>query len=90
MKFEKIDGVQYIVLDKNEEVYVTKSEKKNERQIKIKNNDDGLEISGNSSIVSSIRGEGMLEKVYIPPVLSSDEIIEKCDKWLDMFKQVHF
>ena len=89
MKFEKIDGVQYIVLDKNEEVYVTKSEKKNERQIKIKNNDDGLEISGNSSIVSSIRGEGMLEKVYIQPVLSSDEIIEKCDKWLDMFKQVH-
>lgn len=31
----------------------------------------------------------MLEKVYIPPVVSSKEIIEKCDNWFDMFKQVH-
>lgn len=32
----------------------------------------------------------MLEKVSIPPTtLSSKEIIEKCDNWLDMFKKVH-
>lgn len=29
------------------------------------------------------------EKVNIPQVVSSEEIIEKCDKWLDIFKQVH-
>lgn len=89
MRFEKIDGVQYIVLQKNDEICITTYDELEQKQIEIKSNDEGLEISGNSSIVSSIRGEGMLEKVYIPPVLSSEEIIEKCDKWLDMFKQVH-
>lgn len=89
MKFEKIDGVQYIVLEKNDEICITTPDELEQKQIEIKSNDEGLEISGNSSIVSSIRGEGMLDKVYIPPVISSEEIIEKCDKWLDMFKQVH-
>ena len=89
MRFEKIDGVQYIVLEKNDEICITTPDELEEKQIEIKSNDEGLEISGNSSIVSSIRGEGMLEKVYIPPVISSEEIIEKCDKWLEMFKQVH-
>lgn len=89
MKFEKIDGVQYIALEKNDEICITTPDELEQKQIKIRNNDEGLEISGNSSIISSIRGEGMLEKVYIPPVISSEEIIEKCDKWLDMFKQVH-
>ena len=89
MKFEKIDGVQYIVLEKNDEICITTPDELEKKQIEIKSNDEGLEISGNSSIISSIRGEGMLEKVYIPPVISSEEIIEKCDKWLDMFKQVH-
>ena len=90
MKFEKIDGVQYIVLEKNDEICITTPDELEQKQIEIRNNDEGLEISGNSSIISSIRGEGMLEKVYIPPqVISSEEIIEKCDKWIDMFKQVH-
>ena len=89
MKFEKIDGVQYIILEKNDKICITTPNELKQKQIEIKNNDKKLEISGNSSIVSSIRGEGMLEKVYIPPVISSEEILEKCDKWLDMFKQVH-
>ena len=89
MKFEKIDGVQYLVLEKNDKICITTPDELEQKQINIKSDDEGLEISGNSSIVSSIRGEGMLDKVYIPPVISSDEIIEKCDKWLDMFKQVH-
>ncbi len=89
MKFEKIDGVQYIVLEKNDEICITNSDELQKKQIKITSTDGGLEISGNSSIVSSIRGDGMLEKVYIQPVVSSEKILEKCDKWLDMFKQVH-
>ncbi len=31
----------------------------------------------------------MLSKIHILPVVSSKEIIDKCDKWLNMFKQVH-
>ena len=31
----------------------------------------------------------MLERVYIPPVVSSEDIINKCDKWIEMFKKVH-
>lgn len=89
MKFEKQDGVQYIILEKNDKVCITTSDKLNKTQVEIKEKDKRLEIYGNSSIVNSIRGEGMLEKVYIPPVVSSKEIIEKCDKWFDMFKQVH-
>lgn len=89
MKFEKIDGVQYIVLEENDRVCITTLDEINKTQVEIKEKNKGLEISGNSSIVSSIRGEGMLDKVYIPPVVSSKEIIEKCDKWLDMFIQVH-
>ena len=89
MKFKKIDGMQYMVLEKNDEICITTPDELEQKQIEIKSNDGKLEISGNSSIVSFIRGEGMLDKVYIPPVISSEEIIEKCDKWLDMFKQVH-
>ena len=89
MKFNKINGVQYIVLEENDEICVTTPDELTQNGIKIKSNDSGLEISASSSIVSSIRGEGMLDKVYIPPVVSSEEIIEKCNKWLDMFKQVH-
>lgn len=31
----------------------------------------------------------MLERVYIPPVVFSEDIINKCDKWKEMFKKVH-
>lgn len=89
MKIEKIGGVQYIVLEISDKICITTPAKLGVTQIEIKRNGEGLEISGNSSIVSSIRGEGMREKVYIPPVISAEEIIEKCDKWLEMFKQVH-
>lgn len=89
MKFEEIDGVQYIVLEKNDRVCITTFDELDETQIEIKERNKKLDISGNSSIINSIRGEGMLEKVYIPPVVSSKEIIKKCDNWLDMFKKVH-
>lgn len=89
MKFKKIGKVQYITLEENDEICITTPDKLEEEQVKITSTEEGLDISGDSSIVSSIRGDGMLEKVYLPPVVSSEEILKKCDIWLDMFRQVH-
>ena len=89
MKFEKIDGVHYIVLDKNEKICITTPGEVNDSCITVKENNDGLDIIGETSIVNSISGNGMLEKLKIPPVVSKEEIVEKCDKWIEMFKKVH-
>lgn len=89
MKFEKIDGVQYIILEENDKICITTPDELYKKRVEIKEKNKKLAISANSSIVSSICGEEILEKVYIPPVVSSEEIIEKCDKWFDIFKQVH-
>ena len=89
MKFKKIDGVQYIILEEDDRVCITTPDELDKSQVEIKEKDKKLDISGNSSIVSSIQGDGMLEKVYIPPVVSAKKIIEKCDNWFDMFKKVH-
>lgn len=89
MKIIEKKGVPYIILEPNDKVCITTPNELDKKQITIEEKDKGLAISGNSSIVSSIHGSGMLEKVYIPPVVSSEEIIRKCDQWFDMFKQVH-
>ena len=89
MKFEKIGKRQYIVLEENDKIFLTTPEKLDDADIEITRKDDGISISGDSSLVKSIRGDGMLEKVYIQPVVSSQEIIEKCDKWLEMFRKIH-
>ncbi len=90
MKIVNIDGVQCVVLEEGEKIYITTPNKVNQSKIEIKGESEKLDILGNSSIVNAIRGEGMLEKVCISPaILSSEEIIKKCDLWLDMFKQVH-
>ena len=89
MKFVKINGIQYIVLEENDKVCITTPDELNKTQIEINEKEKKLDISGNCSIVNSIKGDYMLEKIYIPRVLSSREIIEKCDKWFNMFKQVH-
>lgn len=87
MKFEKIEGVQHVILEEDDNICITVPDQSS--KIQIKKIDEKLDISGNSSIVNSISGNGMLDKVYIPPVVSSKEIIDKCDKWLYMFKKVH-
>lgn len=89
MKFEKIDGEQFIILEDNDEVCLTTAGKLGKNSITVTEKDDKIILSGDSALVSSIRGEGMLGKVYIPPVVSSDDIINKCDRWIEMFKQVH-
>lgn len=89
MKLEKIDGKQYIILEDNEKVCLTTAEKKGENSILVEKDKNKLNIFGNGDLVNSIYGEGMLERVYIPPVVSSEDIINKCDKWIEMFKKVH-
>lgn len=89
MKFEKIDGEQFIILEDNDRICLTTAGKLGENSITITENKDKINLSGDSALVNSIRENGMLEKVYIPPVISSEDIISKCDKWLEMFKQVH-
>ena len=68
MKFEKIGKRQYIVLEENDKIFLTTPEKLDDADIEITRKDDGISISGDSSLVKSIRGDGMLEKVYIQPV----------------------
>lgn len=89
MKFEEINGKQHIILEENDNVCLTTLSYLSGGGISIKNTRDKLDISGDSSVIHRISGKGMLEKVYLLPVLSSEAIIEKCDQWLEMFKQVH-
>jgi hypothetical protein len=89
MKFEKIGGEQFIILEDNDKVCITTAGELGKSNVTIAENKDKINFSGDSTLVNSICGEGMLEKVYIPPVVSSEEIIDKCDKWIEQFKQVH-
>lgn len=89
MKLEKIDGKQFIILEDNDKIYLTTAKEMGKNSITITEDNDRIKIFGNSPLVNSISGKGMLEKVYIPPVISSEDIISKCDEWLEMFKQVH-
>ena len=68
---------------------MTTPEELHNSNIEVEKSDKVINISGSSSIVDTISGEGMLEKVYIPPIVSSQEIIANCDKWLEMFRKVH-
>lgn len=89
MRFENINGIPHIILEENDKVSLTTEDSNGDMTIDIECQNYGLNISGDSSLINRINGDGMLEKVSIPPVLSTDEIIEKCDRWLEMFKKVH-
>ena len=89
MRFVNIKGVQHIILEESDQIRLTTEDALENMSIDIECVNYGLNISGNSSLVNKISGDGMIEKVFIPPVLSSEKIIEKCDQWLEMFKKVH-
>ncbi len=89
MRVENISGEDYIILEENDKVKITTDDSPSTKYLDIKCTSDGLIIDGSSSLLSSIRGEGMQEKIYVLPFTSSKEILKKCDKWLDMFKSVH-
>lgn len=84
MKFEKSN---VIVLGENDEIKIKLPNRW--EAITIKSDGKNIDISGGSELIGSIRGTGMLEKMDIPPVISSLDIIEKCDKWLEMFRKIH-
>lgn len=87
MKFEEINGTTCIILEENDNVFLKTNA--SDKKIKVSCNDKKINISGSSSIIGSIQGEGMLEKIYLPPVISSEEIIRKCDRWIEMYKEIH-
>lgn len=89
MKFKNIDGVEHVILEENEKICVTSSNSLMDGVIEVESSREGLNIFMNSSIVNKISGEGILEKVYILPVLSAEDVILECDQWLRMFKRVH-
>ena len=89
MKFYNENGVQYIILEKNDSIYLTTENSSISKFISVECENDMLNISGDSSLIKNINGNNILEKVFVQPVLSSEEIINKCDKWLEMFKKIH-
>lgn len=89
MKFENINGVQHIILEENDKISITTEDSHGDMTVDVECQNQGLNITGSSSLINTIKGEGMLEKVFIQPTLSAEEIIEKCDQWLEMFKKVH-
>ncbi len=88
MKIKNINGTIEITLEDSDKV-ILKTSKSDDKAVKISATGDGLDICGNDQIINKISGEGMLEKVYLPPILSKEEIIAKCDEWLDMFKKIY-
>ncbi len=89
MKIEKIDGELFVILEENDRVSITTQEQLGKNNITIAKNEENIDIFGDSNFINSIQGEGMLEKVYIPPIVSKEEIVDRCDKWLDKFREVY-
>ncbi len=90
MKFKNIDGEVYVVLEPNDKLKVTTEPAfKDSKSVDIECQGGLLNISFNPSSIDTIGGNGKLERVVIPSILSTDEIIKQCDQWLEMFKEVH-
>jgi hypothetical protein len=89
MKIEERENGKYIIIEKNDNIKLAIPSTLSTIIIKSVEGEGLLEISGDSSIISQIKGIGMLEKVEIIPNTLSEEIIEKCEKWLDIFKKTH-
>ena len=87
MKFKDINGVPTITLEESDKLIIKLPN--SYEAITIKRNGKKIDISGGSELIGSIIGNGMLEKIYIPPVTSSQDIIDKCDKWLEMYRKIH-
>lgn len=87
MKIENEDGKTIITLEENDKLKLQTTCGLD--AINIKSNGEKIDIIGGSNLINSIKGKGMIERVVIPPVINASEIIEKCDKWLDMFRKTH-
>ena len=85
MKFEEYEGKQVIVIEDSEKVLIKTPER--EEYIELENDNEQINITGDSSLVGEIYGDGMLQKVYIQPFSSKEEIIDKCEAWLMIFRK---
>lgn len=89
MRFENINGRKCLVLDNLDCIYVTTEEYVDSKVVKVECDSNRLNISGTGEVIGKISGNSMLDKVSFPKLLSREDIIEKCDEWLEMFKKVH-
>ena len=89
MRFENINGRKCLVLDSLDSIYLTTEEYVDSKVLKVECDGSRLHFSGTGEIVGEIVGEGMLEKVAFPKLFPKEEILKKCDAWLEMFKKVH-
>ena len=89
MKFKVENGKQFIILDENDKICITTKKAGTSMNIDVTCQNGELDIADNSGIINSIKGNGMLEKVYLPPVTSKEEIIKKCDDFLKLFEDIH-
>lgn len=85
MKIKEIDGVQNIILEENDRVILRSPEQAS--GVEVSYNNGLLDIESNAGIINQIKGAGLLEKVYIPPVITSEEIVGMCDEWFSIFDE---
>lgn len=87
MKFKIKNGEQYIILEENDKINL--ATKNGAMEINVNRQNGKLDISGNSEIINSIKGDGILDKINFPTTVSKEEIIKACDHWLKMFEEMH-
>lgn len=88
MKIEEIEGKKYITLEQNDKLIV-KTDNPNSNGVMLSYYEHAINIDASVGSINKITGKGILEKVIIPPVLSAEQIAQKCDDWLKMFRGVH-
>ena len=87
MKFKNENGEQYIILEENDKINITT--RVSNKGIDVNCQNGKLNISGNSEIINSIKGDGILDKINLPATVSKEKIIKACDHWLKMFEEMH-
>ena len=73
MIFEKIGSTITVALDEGEKAIITNRENFGKTDISVESSKDGLNISGNPDLVSSMFKDNSLT--------SKEEIIAKCGDW---------
>ena len=58
-------------------------------KITLENINNSIKISGDCEIIKSINGRELLERIHFSEKPTTEELINKCDKWLDLFKKTH-
>ena len=89
MKIITVDKTIHVILDEGEKVVVTTPQSFCKNALQIENQQQKFILSGNSELVQEIKGESLKEKITDHPTFSKEEILEKCDLWLNEFKKIN-